>query len=53
MEPTDTRDEIEEDTLAVPFGLQGYVFVREQLVAVEEREAVRVVGVALVGRCLP
>ena len=40
MEPPDTGNEIEEDAMAVPLGLQRYVFVGEQLPSMQECEAV-------------
>ena len=53
MEPPDTGNEIEEYAMTVPFGLQRYVFVGEQLPSMQECEAVRIVGIALVRRGLP
>ena len=47
-EVTDARDEVEEDTLAVPFGVQGEVLIGSVLEVVHEREAEGVVGIALV-----
>ena len=47
-EVTDARDEVEEDALAVPFGMQGKVLIGSVLEVVHEGEAEGVVGIALV-----
>ena len=47
-EVTDAWDKVEEDTLAVPLGVQGEVLIGSVLEVVHEGEAERVVGIALV-----
>ena len=53
MQPTDTRDEIEENTHSVPFRLQRDILIRQHLVAVQEGEAIGVIGITLVSIRLP
>ena len=53
VEVTDTRDEVEEDTVSVPLRLERDVFVRQHLVTMQEREAVRVIRITLVAIRLP
>ena len=53
MQPTDTRDEIEENTHSVPFRLQRDILICQHLVAVQEGEAIGVIGITLVSIRLP
>ena len=48
MQPSDARDEVEEDALTVPFGMKRHILIRHQFVAMKHREAVGIIGVALV-----
>ena len=53
MQPSNTRNQIEKDSHTIPFRLQRGVFVRKKLVAMQEREAVRIISIALVAVGLP
>ena len=53
MEPSDTRDEIEEYSLSVPIGMQRDILICHQLVSMQEGEPVGIIGVSLVGIGLP
>ena len=53
VQPSNTRDHVEKNTLAVPFGLQSYIFVCGQFSAVQESIAVRVIRITLVSVRLP
>ena len=53
VQPSYTGDEIEEDALTIPFRVQGDILIRHHLPAMQESEAVGIVGVTLIGIRLP
>ena len=47
-EVTDTRDEVKENTLTIPFGMQREVFIGSVLEIIHQGKTERIIGIALV-----
>ena len=53
MQPTDSRNQIEENTLTVPLGLQRGVFIGRETAIIRQGHTIGVIGITLVSIRLP